>query len=464
MTPAGLQPQTPAALNAQLITAAQVLSPGLWVLPSGLINDISGTDTAALVLMDQARVDVINSVSPLGANPFIFYQLGTIYGTIPGQTTNASVDLIFTGSAAGFVIPVGFTVSDGSNQYVVQDGGIVGTGLQTPPLFAVASSSATFAIPAGSVTQLVTSVPSGYTLTVTNPLAGTPAQAAETISAYRARTLQAGLVASTGTTPFLKTLLGNITGVISNLISVRSVGSNWEIIVGGSGDPYQIAGAIFQSGISLPLLVGSTLGVANFTAANPGQVTTTLNHGYATGQHVTVAGATPTGYNAIYPSITVIDEKNFTVGSDTSAYGAWTGGGVVTPNFRNQSVTINNYPDNYTIPFVLPPAQAVTMVVTWNTISTNFVSATSVAQLSSAALSAYINGLSIGEPINVDVMAATFQTAIAAILSAQLISVLSFTVDINGVVTSPGGGTVLITGDPESYFSCSPSSIVVEQS
>jgi hypothetical protein len=414
--------------------------------------------------MDSARIGLVNSISPYLANPFILYQLGAVYGVSQGLGSNASVNLIFTGSSAGFVIPIGFTVSDGTNQYTVQDGGVIGTDLQTLPLFAVASNAGTFAIPADTVTQLVTSVPGGYTLSVTNPLAGTPQQSAQTISDYRAQVMQAGQVASVGTSAFTKTLIEAVPGVIPALVSIVAVvGVGWKIIVGGSGDPYQIANAILQGVGDIAFLVGSTLGVANFTAAANGVVTTTLNHGYTTGQAVVVTGVSPGTYNGTYSSITVLTEKTFEVNINTSTFGAYSSGGVITPNFRNQSVTLNQYPDDYVIPFVLPPAQTVAMVVIWNTISVNYVSATSVALLAAAALAGYVNGLAVGAPLNVDVMIALFQTSIAAILPAALISTVTFSVTINGVATSPLGGTVLIYGDPESFMSTTMAQIVVEQ-
>jgi len=465
MTPTGLQPQTPAALNAQLISYATALSPGLTAtLPGSLISDLAGTGTGALLVMDAARVDVIDSISPYLANPFLLYQLGSIYGVSQGQGSNATVNLIFTGSSAGFVIQIGFTVSDGTNQYVVPYGGVIGSDLQSLPIFAIASNSGTFAIPANTVTTLVTSVPGGYTLSVTNPSAGTPAQSAQTISSYRSQVMQAGQVASVGTSAFTRALIEAVPGVVPNLTSIVPVtGVGWKIIVGGSGDPYQVANAILQGVGDIAFLVGSTLGVANFTAATNGVVTTTLNHGYSTGQAVVISGVTPSGYNATYSSITVLTETTFEVNVNTSSYGAYSSGGVITPNFRNQVITINQCPNDYSIPFVLPPSQTVAMAVTWNTISVNYVSATSVAQLASVALANYVNSLMVGVPLNVDVMISLFQTSIAALLPAALISTVTFSVTINGVATSPSAGTVLIYGDPESYFATTSAQIVVEQ-
>ena len=71
-----------------------------------------------------------------------------------------------------------------------------------------------WAVPAGTVSQLVTSVPSGIALTVTNPEPGTPGVATgETEANFRARVLQAGLAASQGMARYLKTLLGQVAGV-----------------------------------------------------------------------------------------------------------------------------------------------------------------------------------------------------------------------------------------------------------
>jgi hypothetical protein len=465
MTVAGLQPQTPASLNAQIIAQAETLAPGLTAtLPGSLIEDISSTETGAVVVIDQARVDLVNSLTPYGANAFILNQLGQVYGVRIGKDTNTSVFVVFTGTV-GFVVAKSFVVSDGTNQYVVQDGGVIATGGSSQPLSAVANTTGTWAVPASTVTQLITSVPSGVTLSVTNPLPGTPSPGAQTEEDYRAQVLQAGLVTSVGTQAYLKTLLGNVVGTQQRLISARQVVPPlWEIICGGSGDPYEIAYAIWYAMDDINILTGSVLGVAGITNANPGVVTTTLNHGYVTGQVITVTGVVGmSGINGTPLTITVIDEKTFSIGIDTTGSGTYTSGGVITPNFRNVSANLYDYPDTYTVTFVAPPLQTVTMTVTWNTIATNYVSAGAVAAAAQPALQDYVNSLAVGQPMNLFELQATFQVAIVAQVPTQLLTRMVFAVYINGILTVPETGTGIIAGDPESYFSTTAVSITVNQ-
>jgi hypothetical protein len=125
-------------------------------------------------------------------------------------------------------------------------------------------------------------------------------------------------------------------------VDIRNVGVNqWEVICGG-GDPYQIANAIYQSVPDISMLTGSVLAVTSITNANPGVVTVDLNHGYSTGQVVTIAGVTPSTFNGTY-TITVLSEKSFSIGVDTTTFGTYVSGGVVTPNLRNITVSLNNY-------------------------------------------------------------------------------------------------------------------------
>ena len=260
LTKQGLQPTSPAAIRAALVAAVAATNPDYTAnLPGSLIEDIASTDTFAIALCDAAMVETVNSLTPYGANAFVLNQLGQIYGVQPGAASNTSAFVVFTGTP-GFVIAQGFTVSDGTHQYTVRDGGIVPTGGSTSPLFCVATVAGSWAVPAATITTLITSVPGAITLAVTNPNAGLPAESAETEEGYRARVLQAGLSPAMGFPTLLKTLLGDVSGVQSRLIStLQQGGGGWEVIVGG-GDPYDVAYAIFTAMFDVSTLVGASAG------------------------------------------------------------------------------------------------------------------------------------------------------------------------------------------------------------
>jgi len=467
VTSAGAQPTPPSTLLAQLIAAVSAVVPDYTAtLPGSLIEDVSSTDVFALAVCDSAAVETINSISPFTANPFLLSQLGQIYigpGSAPAVPTNTSVYVIFNGPP-GFVVPVGFTVGDGLYQYVVQDGGVIAESGYSAELFCEATIPGTWAVPTNSVTLIVTSLPVGVTVTCTNPVAGVSGAVAETEEQYRARVMQAGQAVSTGTASALKTLLGNVPGVQQRLISVVQQPSGfWEVIAGG-GDPYQTAYAIYDSGLNIAGLVGSSLNVTAITNALPGQVTTDKNHGYTTGQVVEIAGVLGmTAINGVPLTITVVDEKNFTVGVDTTNYVAYISGGVVTPNLRNVTPNLYDAPDTYSVPFVDPPQQSVTMTVTWATTAINFVSQAAVAQLAAPAIADYVNSVVVGQPLNIGVMNSTFANAVSSVLDPATISALTFAVSINGVSTPAEPGTQLIFGDPESFFETSSAVVGVVQ-
>lgn len=461
MTTAGPQATPVATLYENLITYVANQVPGYTAnLPGSLIDDVAGTDTGALVAIDQARVDAINSVSPYGANAFVLAQLGAQFGIKQGVGANGSVYVQFAGPA-GYVFQPGFTVSDGSNQYVLQDGGVIQYGGLSPLLFAVATTSGNFAIPANTVNQLVTSVPSAYAITVTNPEAGTAATTTQSVQDYRAQVLQAGVVAATGTPAYLKTLLYKITGVQQQLVSINAVSGGWQVICGG-GDAYSVANAILQGAGDIALLKGSQLAITTMTAANPVVITTNLNHGYQAGGTVTVAGATPGAYNQTY-TIASVTPTTITTTANGTGYGAYVSGATLTPNPRNVAVSLFQNPNTYSITFVNPPQQVVTVAVTWNTTLPSFTAGTSVNQLAAPALQSYINSVYVGQPLNLLEMTAVFQDAVSSVIAAANITTLQFAVTINGVSVSPAAGTGIIAGDSESYFSASATAITVAQ-
>ena len=537
LTTAGAVPTSPTDLLNAEIAAATALSPGLTAnLPGSLVEDMASTAVGAVVIQDQAFVDLVNSISPYTANPFILYELGAVYGVTQGVGSNTSVYVTFIGTP-GFVISAGFVVSDGTHQYTVQDGGIVSASGQSAALYCLANNAGSWAVPIGTVTTIVTSIPSGVTLTCTNESAGVPGATAQTIQSYQAQVIQAGQAIATGMPTFLKTQLQKVSGVQPNLISVRqpTSGTSWEVIVGG-GDPYEVANAIYTGLFDISNLVGSTFQVTNITNAYPAVVTINLNHGYTTGQVVqitgetgmsnvngnnfvaivvdektfslnveistitwsggtvtvttasphglptgttsgTIYGCTPSAYNGSY-TFTRTGASTFTyplaanpgtatvlgyTPFDSASQGAWTSGGVVTPNFRNVTVSINNYPDTYNITFVNPPPQTVTVTLLWNTIAVNYVSTTAIASSGIPAIVAYINSIPVGQPISIFDLQTAFTTAVATLLNVSLISEMQFTITINGITTSPSSGQGVIYGDPESYFETTNGLVTITQ-
>ena len=465
MTSAGAVPTPPSTLRSTLVSQVAATNPDYTAnLPGELIEDVVSTDVGALTTIDQARVDAINNVTPYGANAFVLAELGAQFGIPQGTSANASVFVNFSdssGNSQGYVISPGFIVSDGTNQYVIQEGGVIQSNNQSGLLFAVASNSGTFAIPANSVTQIVTSIPSQYPITVTNPQAGTPATSTESVQSYRARVLEAGQVASIGTPAYLKTLLGKITGVQQRLVSINQVSGGWQIICGG-GDPYAVANAILMGCGDIATLQGSQLAVNGMSTSNPVVITTNLNHGYVAGQSVTITGATPSAYNRTY-TVASVTATSITTTTNGSGFGTYSGGALLTPNPRNITVSIFQNPNIYNITFVNPPQQVVTIAVTWNTDLPNFTAGASVNSLAAPAIQSYVNSIFRGDPINELGMDAVFQSAVASILSANNISELQYVVTINDQVVSPAAGTRLIASDPESYFFCSSTGVTVAQ-
>jgi len=466
VTSAGAQPTSPVTLWSNLIQLVAANNPGYTVLPGGLIEDLASTATYALALCDSAAVETINSLTPFGANPYLLTELGNIYGVPQGTTSNTSVYVVFTGTV-GFQIPPGFLVSDGTYQYQVQDGGIIQSTGSSIPLYCVATVSGSWAVAANTVITIVSSVPSSITLTVTNPQVGIPSAGAQTQEQYAALVLQAGLVSGQGNASMAKTLLANVPNVQPRLIAVKQVnGGGWEVICGG-GDPYNVANAIYNSGLDISTLVGSTIGVTGVTNANPGVVTTNLYHGLTTGQsNVYIEDVLGIGgVNGGPYTVTVISPTQFSFGVNTIGLGTYSGGGVVTPNTRTISVNINSYPDTYTVPFVNPPDETVTIQLSWNSISPNYVDATSVSQLGSTAISNYINSIPVGAPINLFALQTDFIESVLSLFNNNpaLISTLDWTVTINGYEAVPEAGTSLIYGDAESYFTITTTNITITQ-
>lgn len=262
----GAVPTAPAVLRAAVVDSVAETNPGYTDnLPASMIEDMVSTEVGSLTVIDQAKVDLINSMTPFGANEFLLTQLGNQAGIPKGGPSNTSVLVVFSDGTPGYGIAESFIVSDGTHQYAIQTGGVIKSDGTSPPVLAVATAEGSWSVPNGTVTTLITSVPSPYVLNVTNPNDGVPGNPdGESWASYRARVLTGGLAVAQGMPTLLRTLLGNVDGVPARLISIRggSVSGTWEILVGG-GDPYEVAFAIFSAIFDVTTIVGST--------ANPGR-------------------------------------------------------------------------------------------------------------------------------------------------------------------------------------------------
>lgn len=450
----GAIPQQLQTLRDQIVALATAEDPGLTAnLPGGLIEDIVSTDVGALTLIDQCKVDLINSLTPYGANLFLLNQLGQIYGMPYGTTSNTSVYVEFTGTP-GFLIPKGLIVSDGTYNYVVQDPTVVPVTGTTDPVYCIATISGSWAVPPNTVTVIASSVPSPNTLSVNNPNAGTPSPGPESNETYRSLVLQAGYATSSGMQEFIKTMLYRVPNVNPNLVSVRynTYYDKWECIVGG-GDPYEVANAIFIGCGDTSALCGSALLVTGITRANPGVITTNLFHDLHDGEIINITGIRGmTNLNNVPLTVTVIDNTHFSIGINTSTFNPWVCGGLITPNPRNHVVTINNDPDIYEIPFVVPLQQAASIIVEWNASTTTIVSNVAVANIGTPIVVTYINSLKVGEPISFIELQSLLSAALHPIIPVDDLIYLNFEVYINGFQILPATNSEIVQGDIESYY------------
>lgn len=447
----GAQETDPATLRQQITSYAESYSPGVTTdLPGTLISDLTGTAVGAVKCCDSARVDTINSLTPDAANIPLLERLGAIYGVPKGTGTNTSAYVQFTGTP-GYYIPRGFIVSDETYQYVVQDSTTVPASEVTGSVYVVATTSGSWAVPSGTITELVTSVPSPITLSVTNASAGTPQIAAETYGDYRARVMQAGMVTGRGTGSYIRTAVEAVPGVVPRTVSVNVVSGRGVQVMAVGGDSFEVAGAIYGAFFDPSRLIGSVNAITGVSQTNPATVTTELTHGLSSGTSVAISGAQGmTGINGTW-SITVTGLNTFTVGYKASGAPAYTSGGVIDKNPRNVVVSISDGDDTYQIPRIVPLAQEAVIICRWATTASNIVTNDTLTTLGAPAIVNYINTLRSGQDINIYEMQFAFFEAVESAITAQYFSSLVFTVSLDGVEVKPDIGTGVIRTDPQSY-------------
>ena len=379
MTAAGLLPLTPAQIRQKVIDNIAIASPDLAVtLPASPLNAMLDTAVYSLVECNRDYVECVNSITPYAMNEYILNQWSFLMGITRNQFYRSSVYVEFTGTV-GYVIGKGFLVSDGIHQFEVSNGGIIQT-IGKIVLYCICTNDDSFAIPANTVNQIVTSVYSPIVLTCNNLTDGFIGQGQESSSSFRARCFSSLQRTSTGTVDYAKDLLRRVAGVDPRLVSIKSNGGATKVICGG-GDKFEVSDAIFKSGLDISRLIGSNL--------------------------------------------------------DTG---------------RNITASIDNYPDIYRIIFVNPPAQKTAIHVVWNTLNTNFISDLSVAELSSIAITDYINALPVAYKINTLELARVFEESIAAVINRQFISKVEFFVSIDDVYHPADMGSHMVSGDSEGYF------------
>lgn len=459
----GVQPTAPQVLRDQLVQLATQLSPGVTTnLPGSLVEDMASTAIGALAQIDQAKVDYINSVSPLNATPSLLDEFGEVYGVKRGAGANPSAYVTFTGTP-GLYLASGFQVSDGIYTYETQENYTIPANGTLPNIYVLSTTSGTTIIPENSITTIVTGLAAGISLTVTNPQKGTPGIGPETDNSYRARILQTGMRTTQGTPGFIRSRLLAVPNVIPRSIGVSiKQGAGYGVIVDG-GDPNQIAGAIYESVFDLPNLQSSTNAISAATQSNPCEITTSMTHGLTNGQQVTISGETGmTAINGTFP-VSVIDALRFSIPTDTSQGPLYTGHGILETNPRNHSATVTDGSDTYTINFIRPFQQKVKLIVHWQASNGGIVDDSTATQACAPGLSNYINGLTVGAFLSTLQMGTIVEALLLQVLPGSTITGLSFEVFLDGILSAPPTGSVIITGDPQSYFVTSPDQITLKR-
>lgn len=423
----GPVPQTAQDLRDLLVSVATQLAPGLTTeLPGSLIEDMASTAAGAVLVADQARVDLINSVGPLTANLELLTLLSQQYG-VPFQKTAGSTTapVVFTGPP-GFLIPKGFIVSDGTHQYAMNDPVIIRANGTSASSTATGTTTGTWSAPPNTITTIITSIPNTVTLTVTNPVAATPAGQAETNAQFRARVWDAGMATVQGYGAFIRTALSRVENIDARQVSVIQNGDKWVVLCGG-GDVYDMAAAVLVSAGDITRISASSLNVTGITNANPAVVSTDITHGYATGQTVLINGVTGmTGINGVSFTATVIDAHTFSINYNSTSSGTWTGGGVVTPNLRNSIIAISDYPDAYQVSIVQPFQQLTTIEYQWATRNTNYLNNETILSLIQDNVDSYVNGIYAGQPLNIGKLKDVFYQSVNDTIDMTLIPLSTF--------------------------------------
>lgn len=203
-------------------------------------NNLLDTATPMILELENIVCDLANGYAPTYANDFMWEILAQSLGLKYKDSTQSSVTLLFTGNAGDY-IPSNTKVT---GNFVTQDSVILGT---TGTAYATAYSDTESSYPANTITDILTSVPAG--VTVTNPSASIPATSATTNSELKLAAQRKLRNARISSYDYAIANLVDI-GVTDRLINfkLQDVGNVGciEAVVGG-GDVDEVANVLFNS-------------------------------------------------------------------------------------------------------------------------------------------------------------------------------------------------------------------------
>ena len=253
LTSSGAQVTPYADINQAVIQAATELSPGVAVdMPAELVAAIAQSVAYGIKAAADYYALSTNTFSPYGVNEFMLLAQGAQLGFTLNEFNRTSVVVKFMG-VNGVRIPRGTLVGDGTYTYQSSIDGIISGGYVEVLCYATTDGS--WAVPAATVTTVLTSFDGSYSITCTNLLDGTPAAGSETIAEYRVRVLTALQINTTATTSYLKSLLWAL-GIPQRLVSVDS--NITHVYVDETANEFNVANAIWQSGVNIAVLAGTT--------------------------------------------------------------------------------------------------------------------------------------------------------------------------------------------------------------
>lgn len=254
ITDNGVETQTLAEIQAQLLAQLQALNPGIPSAMTGsLQEDMLSTSALFVYETDQSIAALLSSLNPALAIEPICRNLGAALG-LPAKTEGKSSAVVTIVGDPGVYIPTGYRVKDSSGRQfqVTTYYTIPSTGTLSVTMEAVDDGDV---IVAANTLTIQVSPRTGID-SVTNPSASTGAQNAETMLEYRTRLNQAMQAQNSGVIPSIKSAISQIENVVLRTIRVIKTGSGIEVIVAG-GDDYEVATAIFANVLDLAGLSSS---------------------------------------------------------------------------------------------------------------------------------------------------------------------------------------------------------------